>query len=72
MTLPAWQYYAYIGLYDFFYMLEDIIVVLVVGFSMKLFHLNSTYSRYSRLVGGILMLLLGAIFLLKPELLMFK
>lgn len=70
--LSTWKYYGYIGLYDFFYMLVDIIFVLIVGFSMKLFHFNSTYSRWSRLVAGILMFILGAIFLIKPELLMFK
>ncbi len=69
--LASWKYYGYIGLYDFFYMLDDIIVVAIAGFSMKFFLFNSGYSRWSRLVAGILMLVLGAIFLLKPELLMF-
>ena len=69
--LASWKYYGYIGLYDFFYMLDDIIVLVIAGFSMKFFHFNSGYSRWSRLVAGILMLILGAIFLIKPELLMF-
>ncbi|MBU2219159.1 hypothetical protein KJ750_00875 [Patescibacteria group bacterium] len=69
--LASWKYYLYIALYDFFYMLDDIIVLLVAGFSMRFLQLNSKYSRYSRLIAGILMLILGAIFLLKPELLMF-
>ncbi|MBU3926032.1 hypothetical protein KJ763_02600 [Patescibacteria group bacterium] len=71
-NLATWKYYAYIGFYDFFYMLDDIIVLLIAGFSMKFFHINSKYSRYSRLVAGVLMLLLGLIFLLKPDLLSFK
>lgn len=70
--LATWKYYTYIGLYDFFYMLDDIIVLLIAGFSMRFLQLNGKYSRWSRLVAGILMLILGAIFLLKPELLMFK
>ncbi len=69
--LASWKYYGYIGLYDFFYMLDDIIVLVIAGFSMKFFHFDSGYSRWSRLVAGILMLILGAIFLIKPELLMF-
>ena len=68
--IETWKYYAYIGLYDFFYMLDDIVVLLVAGFSMKFLKLDSRYSRYSRLVAGILMLILGLIFLLKPGLLM--
>ncbi|MEW5907843.1 MAG: hypothetical protein AB1643_01525 [Patescibacteria group bacterium] len=70
--LATWKYYAYIGLYDFFYMLDDIIVLLIAGFSMKFFHLNSKYSQWSRLIAGIIMLILGLIFLIKPELLIFS
>ncbi|NOY35335.1 MAG: hypothetical protein GXP44_00135 [bacterium] len=69
-NLAAWKYYGYIGLYDFFYMLDDIIVLAIAGFSMKFFLFNSAYSRWSRLVAGVLMLTLGIIFLFKPELLM--
>jgi thiol-disulfide isomerase/thioredoxin len=68
--LAAWKYYIYIAWYVFFYMLDDLIVLAVAGFSMKFFNLDSNYSRYSRLIAGILMIALGAIFLLKPELLM--
>lgn len=70
-SLAKWKYYAYIGLYDFFYMLDDIIILLIAGFSMKFFHFNTRYSRYSRLIAGILMVILGLIFLIKPELLIF-
>jgi thiol-disulfide isomerase/thioredoxin len=69
--LATWKYYTYIGLYDFFYMLDDIVVLLIAGFSMKFLQLNGKYSRWSRLIAGILMLVLGIIFILKPELLMF-
>ena len=70
-NLAAWKYYSYIGLYDFFYMIDDIIVLAVAGFSMKFFHFNSGYSRWSRLIAGAAMLILGFIFLFKPELIMF-
>ncbi|MBU4223780.1 hypothetical protein KJ934_00950 [Patescibacteria group bacterium] len=71
-NLAKWKYYAYIGLYDFFYMLDDIIVLLVAGFSMRFLQLNGKYSRYSRLIAGILMFILGAIFIFKPQLLALK
>ena len=70
-NLAAWKYYGYIGLYDFFYMIDDIIVLAIAGFSMKFFLFNSRYSRWSRLLAGVLMLFLGAAFLFKPGLLMF-
>lgn len=69
--LASWKYYVYIAFYDFFYMLDDIILVLIAGFSMKFLEVNSQYSRWSRLVAGILMIILGIIFLVRPELLRF-
>jgi thiol-disulfide isomerase/thioredoxin len=70
-NLPGWEYYAYILLYVFFYMILNIIVVLVAGFAMKFMHITDKYSRWFRLIAGILMLVLGLIFLIKPSLLMF-
>jgi glutaredoxin len=70
-NLASWKYYAYIAFYDFFYMLDDIVVLLIAGFSMRFFVMNDKYSRYSQLIAGILILVLGAIFLFKPEFLMF-
>ncbi len=70
-NLSAWQYYAYIWLYVFFYMILNILVVLVAGLTMKFMHITDKYSRWFRLVAGILMLVLGLIFLIKPSLLMF-
>ena len=70
--LPFWQYYFYILIYVFFYMLDDIVVLVAAGLSMRFLHLNSKYSHYSRLLAGILMLALGIIFIFKPELLMFN
>lgn len=71
-NLAKWKYYAYIGLYVFFYMLDDIIVLLIAGFSMRFLQLNGKYFHWSRLIAGILMFILGAIFIFKPDLLALK
>jgi len=71
-NLVKWKYYAYIGLYDLFYILDDIVVLLVAGFFMRFLQLNVKYSRWSRLIAGVLMLILGLVFILKPEILMLK
>lgn len=70
-NLAAWKYYAYILLYVFFYMILNILVVLVAGFTMKFMSVTNKYSRWFRLVAGILMVILGLIFLIRPEMLMF-
>jgi len=69
--IPTWQYYAYLLLYIFIFMLDDLFVFVIAMATMHITGLSSKYSRYSNLIGGILMLVLGAILILKPELLMF-
>lgn len=68
-NLSAWKHYAYIGLYDLFYMMDDIVVLLIAGFSMKFLRFSEKYTHYSRLMVGLLMLILGIIFIFNPELL---
>jgi hypothetical protein len=63
--------YIYLFFYVFFYMLQNIIVLLVAGFSMKFFMVDGKYTRYSRLIAGISMVILGLIFIFKPDLLRF-
>lgn len=63
--------YIYLAFYVFFYMLENIIVLLVAGFSMKFFIVDSKYTKYSRLIAGVSMIILGLIFIFKPDLLRF-
>ena len=62
----------YILVYTVFYMIDDLIVfgLAVWGFS-KLHALGHKYSQFSLLIGGLLMLLLGAMLVLNPSLLVF-
>jgi thiol-disulfide isomerase/thioredoxin len=64
-------YYLYLLVYDFFYMLDDIVVLLIAGFTWQLFLSSGKYTKYSHLIGGILLLILGVIMLFNPNLLMF-
>ncbi|MFC1645418.1 hypothetical protein ACFL08_05320 [Patescibacteria group bacterium] len=69
--LSLWQYYAYILLYIFVFMLDDLIVFIIAMVTLKAIGASGKYSRISRLVGGILMLILGILLAFKPEWLMF-
>jgi thiol-disulfide isomerase/thioredoxin len=69
--LPTWQYYGYLLLYILFFMIDDLFVFVVSMFALQITGVTTKYTRISNMVGGILMLALGAILILKPELLMF-
>ena len=69
--MPFWQYYLYLLLYIVIFMLDDIIVFVVAMITLQLMGVTTRYKRFSNLIGGVLMLLIGVLLLLKPEWLMF-
>ncbi len=70
-NLPVWQYYLYLLFYILIFMLDDLFVFFAAMTTLRAAGLEGKYTRYSRLIGGILMLLIGFLLLFKPELLMF-
>lgn len=70
-NLSSWQYYAYMLLYIFFFMLDDLFIFVVSMLTLEMTGLSTKYARASHLVGGFLMLLIGLLLIFKPELLMF-
>ena len=70
-NLPAWQYYLYILLYIVVFMLDDMFVFVLAMVTLKMTGLSTKYSRFSHLVGGALMVIIGLLLMFKPEWLMF-
>lgn len=70
-NLATWQYYGYILLYIFFFMIDDLFVFFVAMVTLKATGITTKYSRYSRLIGGALMVLIGLLLIFRPEWLMF-
>jgi glutaredoxin len=70
--MPPWRYYAYLLLYLFVYMLDDLIVFASAMWTLQVTGLSDKYVRYSRLAGGVLLIALGLMLLLKPELLSYR
>lgn len=66
--ITTFQYYAYILLYVLFFMIDDLII-----FGTAAFAVNSTlgdrYVKYSKPVGGTIMLVLGILLIFAPNLL---
>lgn len=69
--LSSWQYYGYLLLYILIFMLDDLFIFFTAMITLQATGIQSKYSRFSHLVGGILMIIIGLLLLLKPELLMF-
>lgn len=69
--LPPWQYYAYLVLYIVVFMLDDLIVFVVAMKTLQVAGVTADYSRFSHLAGGVVLLAIGALLLLRPEWLMF-
>ncbi|EKD56717.1 MAG: hypothetical protein ACD_58C00115G0001, partial [uncultured bacterium] len=70
-NLAPWQHYAYMLLYIFIFMLDDLLIFFMAMFTLKMTGISTKYSRFSHLVGGLLMLIIGLLLIFKPELLMF-
>ena len=62
----------YVLLYIIFFLIDDLIVFIIAMFTMKVTGMTTKYNQYSHLLGGVIMLLIGALLLLKPEWLMFQ
>ncbi len=65
------QYYLYILLYIFIFMLDDLLVFIIAMITLKITGITTKYTKYSHLIGGILLLIIGILLILKPNLLMF-
>ena len=69
-NLSKLSYMLYILIYIFFFLIDDIIVFVIAMFTLKITGISNKYSKYSHLIGGIIMLLIGLLMIIKPEWLM--
>ena len=69
--LPAWEYYGYLALYVLVFMADDLLVFIIAMATLKLGTVSLHFARYSNLVGGILLIAIGALLLIRPEWLSF-
>ncbi len=69
--LPTWQYYLYLVLYIAVFMIDDLFVFFTAMMTLKVVGIENKYARFSHGVGGVVLLLIGLLLIIKPELLMF-
>jgi hypothetical protein len=70
--LSTAQYYFYVLLYILFFMADDLIIFAIAMKTAEATGISTKYVKYSHLVGGVLMVLIGAALIGKPELLTFS
>lgn len=71
-SLVGLQYYLYIGLYILFFMLDDLLIFFIAMRTLEVTGISTKYSKYSNLIGGLLMLIIGLLLIFKPNILMFN
>ena len=64
--------FLYVLLYIIFFLLDDLIIFFVAMKTMEVTGFSTKYSKYSHLVGGLLMIAIGILLIVKPEWLMFQ
>ena len=60
----------YILIYILFFLLDDIIVFVISMKTLEVTGISTKYGKLSHLIGGIIMILIGALMMFKPEWLM--
>ena len=71
-NLGSLEYMLYIALYILFFLLDDIIVFVIAMVTLELTGISTKYAKYSHLIGGIIMFIIGILMIFKPSWLMFN
>ena len=70
--LSKLQYLIYILIYIFFFLIDDIIIFAIAMKTLEISGISTKYTKYSHLIGGIIMLIISLLMAFKPEWLMFN
>lgn len=70
--LSSFEYVMNIFLYIIFFLVDDLLVFFIAMFTMKVSGISNRYAKYSHLIGGVIMVLIGVLLFVKPEWLMFQ
>lgn len=67
-NLSGLSYYLYIALYTFFFMLDDLVIFGLAALAINKFT-GEKYAKYSKLIGAIIMIVLGVMMVFFPHVL---
>ncbi len=70
--LNTFEYMINILIYIIFFLIDDILVFTIAMVTLNVTGISTKYTKYSHLVGGIIMVLIAILMVFKPEWLMFN
>lgn len=70
--LPMATYYGYIGIYIFFFLIDDLVIFAIAMISFQVTGISNKYSKLSTLIGGFIMLVIGFLLIFFPNIIMFR
>lgn len=62
----------YMLLYILFFLIDDLIIFIIAMVTFKITGISTKYTKYSHLIGGLIMFIMGILLILKPEWVMFN
>ena len=71
-NLSHFEYGLYMLVYILFFLIDDLIIFFIAMKTLKLKGISNKYMKYSHLVGGLIMLVIGILMLIKPSWLLFN
>lgn len=69
--LSQLQYLIYILIYILFFLIDDILVFVIAMKTLSITGISTKYTKFSHLIGGIIMVIIGLLMIFKPEWIMF-
>jgi len=69
--LSIFEYYFYLLLYVLIFMLDDLLIFIIAIKTFEITGISKKYTKFSGIVGGVIIFIIGIILIIKPELLMF-
>jgi hypothetical protein len=70
-NLSGFAYTGYVLIYVFFFLLDDLIIFTIAMVSMRVTGISNRYTKYSSLIGGLIMALIGFLLIFFPDIIMF-
>lgn len=71
-NLSIFEYGLYIFLYLLFFIIDDLVIFIIAMITLKITGISNKYTKYSHLIGGIIMLIIGILMAFKTDWLMFN